>query len=55
MKKGDRFLLLCYNGHAVDSFQQEGGEHMDYIITFLFSVAASVVSYFICKWLNRDD
>ena len=46
MKKRDRFLLLCYNGHAVDSFQQEGGERVDTIVTFLVSVAASVVSYF---------
>lgn len=29
--------------------------YMDYIVAFLVSVAASVVSYFICKWLNRDD
>ena len=26
----------------------------DFIITFLISVVAGVVSYYICKWLDRD-
>ena len=46
--------MPCYNCGAVDSFQQEGGEGMDYIATLFVSVAASVISYYICKWLNRD-
>ena len=25
------------------------------LITFFVSVMASIVSYFICKWLERDD
>jgi len=25
-----------------------------YIISFVISVAASVVGYYICKWLDRD-
>lgn len=25
------------------------------IITFLVSVMAGIVSYFICKWLDRND
>ena len=28
---------------------------MDYILTLLVSVAANVVSHFICKWLDRLD
>ena len=26
----------------------------DSILTFLISVVAGVVSYYICKWLDRD-
>ena len=26
----------------------------DIILTFLISVVAGVVSYYICKWLDRD-
>ena len=40
---------------AVDSFQREGGGVMDILITFLVSVVAGVVSYFICKWLDEDS
>ena len=28
---------------------------MDYLITLLVSVAADVVSHFICKWLDKYD
>ena len=27
----------------------------DIILTFLVSVIAGVVSYYICKWLDRDN
>lgn len=27
---------------------------MPFIIMFLYSVAASVAAYYICKWLGRD-
>lgn len=50
----DILSLNSYNNIAVDSFQQEGGAHMDYIIAFLISVLAGIVGHFICKWLDRD-
>ena len=28
---------------------------MEHLIAFLISVAASVVSYYLCKWLDGDD
>ena len=28
---------------------------IDYINTFLVSVAASIVGYYVCKWLDGDD
>ena len=38
------------------NLQQKGGECLmgDIILTFLVSVIAGVVSYYICKWLDRD-
>ena len=45
---------VWYNRHAVDSFQQEGGGALDIIITFFLSVIASVVAYYICKWLDGE-
>jgi membrane protein DedA with SNARE-associated domain len=35
--------------------QRKGGAHMDLLLTFLISVVASVVGYYICKWLGRND
>ena len=29
--------------------------YLEYIIAFLISVLASVVGYYICKWLDRND
>lgn len=29
--------------------------YMDYIIPFLISVMASIVGYYICKWLDGDE
>ena len=54
IKSIDSPLLRRYNVIAVDSFQQEGGAHTDYIIAFLISVLAGIVGHFICKWLDRD-
>lgn len=34
----------------------EGGENVaESILSFLVSVVASVVAYYICKWLDGDD
>ncbi len=41
--------------NAVDSFQQEGGVWLDIIVSFFISVAASVIAYYICKWLDGND
>ena len=49
-----RFLTVYATRHAVDSFQQEGGGALDIIITFFLSVIASVVAYYICKWLDGE-
>ena len=35
--------------------QRKGGVHMDSILSFLVSVMAGIVSYYICKWLDGND
>jgi len=45
---------MCYDNPAVDSFAVEEVNAMDPILTFLVSVGAGVVAYYICKWLDRS-
>ena len=33
----------------------EGGVGVGYIASFLVSVIAGIVAYYICKWLDRDN
>ncbi len=35
------------------SCQQEGGEPVDIVLAFLVAVGANVLSYFVCKRLDR--
>ena len=32
--------------------KRKGGENMQEVISFVMAVAAGVVSYYICKWLD---
>jgi hypothetical protein len=36
-------------------FQRKGGDQMSVIAAFTVSVAAGVICYYICKWLDRND
>lgn len=36
-------------------WQQKGGAFVNCMVSFLVSVAAGVVSYYICKWLDGND
>ncbi|MBD5546045.1 MAG: nitrate reductase [Lachnospiraceae bacterium] len=36
-------------------WQQKGGVSLAILVSFLISVMASVVGYYICKWLDGDD
>ena len=45
--------MQWYNECAVDSFQWEGGDVLNTLIDFCLSVVASVVGYYVCKWLDR--
>ncbi len=49
------FDILQYNKYAVETFQREGGENMHYLINLIVSVMANVISYYIRKWLDRDE
>lgn len=48
------FAGLCYTGSAALLHPSNGKEVsvMDGVITFLVSVVASVVAYYVCKWLD---
>ena len=44
----------CYNLYVASPIPATGGgEDMEYIISFLLSVGASIVAVYIGKWLNR--
>jgi len=36
-------------------WQQKGGVGVSILISFLVSVAASIIGYYVCKWLDGDD
>ena len=44
---------VWYNKFIVGFFRQEGGERMEYLITFVISVVARVAGNYISKWLDR--
>ena len=46
------FLSLWYTDSAVDSFQQEGGDHMTDMLTLIKAVVTGIVVHIICKWLD---
>lgn len=35
--------------------RQEGGDTVEFLVSFIISVLASVVAYYICKWLEGDN
>nr|DAP56432.1 MAG TPA: hypothetical protein [Caudoviricetes sp.] len=34
-------------------WQQKGGFSLEKLLSFIMSVLASVVAYYLCKWLDR--
>ena len=46
---------ICYNKIvAYPNLQRKGGDCMESICSFIISILASVVAYYICKWLDRE-
>ena len=46
------YNLKCYR---LLNWQQEGGVVMESLVSFILSVLASVVAYYICKWLDGKE
>ena len=34
---------------------QKGGANMEGLVSFYLSIMASVVAYYICKWLDEEE
>ena len=49
------FAIWIIMSNAVDTFQQEGGDLVELITSFILSVAASIAAYYICKWLDSEE
>jgi len=48
----DTLREVCYTDR-VGFFRMEGGEFMSYIVSLCISIVASVIGYYICKWIDR--
>ncbi len=51
----DELCRIMYNYNIVGFFRQEGGVIMEYLLSFLAAVGARIISYFVCKWLDRRN
>ena len=51
------FLPLWYNGRRYHPYTgtERGCAILDLFSSFILSVLASVVAYYICKWLDGDE
>lgn len=43
---------LCYDDFAVGASAVKEVNRMEYVFTLMVSVAANVITYFVCKWLD---
>lgn len=50
-------ITICYNVPVVAPIlaTERGGVPVETIFSFLVSVMASIVAYYVCKWLDRND
>ena len=46
--------MICYKSCRTSS-GKEVMKMLEIVITFLISVMAGIVSYYICKWLDRNN
>lgn len=55
LRRSEVCRMDIYHIVAAPFWQQEGGVYVSSIlISFLISVIAGIVSYYICKWLDRN-
>lgn len=45
---------MCYNINADSSYRKEV-KFLDYILIIICSITANVISYYICKWSDREE
>ena len=49
-------VAIRYNTYVVaPNLATERGVGVSILISFLVSVAASIIGYYVCKWLDGDD
>ena len=48
-------IMIYFISCRTQSGNRKGVNRLDLITSFLVSVMAGVVSYYICKWLDRND
>lgn len=48
-------IVIYFISCRTQSGNRKGVNRLDLITSFLVSVMAGVVSYYICKWLDRND
>ena len=46
---------MCAIMHTSASSVRKEVENLDYILSFVLSVTARIVGYFVCKWLDRHN
>ena len=45
---------MCYDSHAVNPSGRKEVVVIEYLVNFLLAVVASVIAYYICKWLDGE-
>ena len=51
------YVFFCYNSYVVVSYSGNREEviALSNLTSFLVSIGASIVGYYICKWLDGDN
>ena len=56
-KSRQRYLHLCDIIHLLPLLYQRGWEVLilDTFLSFIISVMASIIAYYLCKWMDRNE
>ena len=47
--------MIYFSRYRPDTGDRKGVYHMDILLSFILSVLASVVAYYLCKWFDREE
>ena len=52
-----KFVFVCYNTSVTDSDTDNRKEVfiLEIVISFFLSITASIIAYYICKWLDAES